>query len=319
MAKKNWQYTDNQFLNATKGNYRLAVQLSNFHDARLFLLKDSVASLIPIYTRYHAVHLALVQAYNDWKNKGGDQKGKTETLKQAFEGTYGQMNQIDRDIQVEFLPQTPQYQGIFAEGRKPFTKGKIDDRINAWDTLGKRLEPYAPLAAVKAQVDGYYEALDLLRDSQEGAKGTVKTGSGNVETARIAAMIMQWRDVGFSIDNFSTDIPFIESMFDLESLRVKPQTKFTATLAALENKAVATHTFLSNDKLRLKNNGLGTLRFYLATTLNGIDSTFIEVTAGQNITKDISDFGISDYSTHRFLTAINQSVTDTSKYLVQIK
>jgi len=159
----------------------------------------------------------------------------------------------------------------------------------------------------------------LLRDSQEGAKGTVKTGSGNVETARIAAMIMQWRDVGFSIDNFSTDIPFIESMFDLESLRVKPQTKFTATLAALENKAVATHTFLSNDKLRLKNNGLGTLRFYLATTLNGIDSTFIEVTAGQNIIIDISAFGIIDYSTHRFLTAVNQSATDEAKYLVEIK
>ena len=319
MAKSNWQYTEDQFLNATKGSYRLAVQLSNFHDARLSLLKDTIAALVPIYTRYHAAHLALVQAYNDWKNKEGDQVGKTETLKQAFKGTYDQMPQIDRDIQVVFLPKTPEYKGIFAEGKKPFTKGKIDDRVNAWDTLGKRLAPYAALAAVKAEVDGFYDALDTLRDNQEGAKGSVKSGSGNVDATRMAAMTMQWRDVGFAIDQFWNDIPFIESMFDLESLRTRPQTKFTATLAPSENKAVATHTFLSNDKLRLKNTALGTMRFYLATTVNGTNSTFVEVTAGQNITIDISAFGISDYSTHRFLTAVNQSATDEAKYLVEIK
>jgi len=319
--KKTWQYLFNQFLNATRDNYKKAVKLSNYHDADLNTKKATEPLLVPIYNRYHSLHQRLVTEYNAWKSAGGSQEGQTLNLDQLLDLAVGMLPQWEVDVQAAgaaFLKGTPNYKTIFPNGRKSFTRGSLDDRINAFDTLAKNMIPFPPLAALMATVAGVYTNLDGARDAQEGAKGTVKTGSGKVETARAAAMTMQWRNLGFSMDAFFDKIDYIESMFDLATLRESSQRIFTGTLDPSENEAVLIHTFLADDELRLKSNGNATINFYLSDVANGVNSTPVTVNDGAETVIQISAFNVPDYGTFRYLTAVNQSAGETTQYVVEV-
>ena len=319
--KKTWQYLENQFLNATRDNYKKAVKLSNYHDADLNTKKVSEPLLIPIYDRYHPLHLLLVKEYNLWKSAGGSQQGQTLNLDQLFGFAVGMLPQWEVDVQAagaSFMKGTPNFKALFPNGRKPFTKGSIDDRINAFETLSKNMLPFAPLAGIMATVAAVYTNLDKARDAQEGAKGNVKTGSGKVETARVEAMIMQWRDAGFAINTFWNKPEYIESMFDLVTLRESSQSRFTGTLDPSENEAVLIHTFAAGDQLKLKSNGNADIKFYLSNTPNGITGSPAPVDANVETVIDVTLFNAPDYSTYRYLTAVNQSTTDPTQYIVEV-
>ena len=316
-----WKYLDNQFITATRTSYKKAVQLSIYHDADLEVKKATEPLLIPIYDRYHLLHLTLVNEYNTWKSAGGSQQGETLNLTQMLDLAYSKMPLWDLTIQSAgptFMKGTPTYKALFMDGKSPFITGSIDNRINAYDTLAKNMLPFAPLAATMAQVAAVYKTLDTARNAQLGAKGGVKSGSGKVEDARKAAMTMQWRNLGFAMDMFWDKPMFIESMFDLQTLRESNQRIFTGTLDLAENEAVLIHTFLSDDQLRLKNNGNAGINFYLGTKANATDSDAIKVTANTEVVIAASDFGALDFGTHRFLTAVNQSATETTKYEVEV-
>lgn len=318
--KKLWKYLENQFLTATRRNYKKAVKLSNYHDADLNTKKTTEPLLVPIYDRYHAKHVILVGEYTSWRSAESSQGGKTTALNQLLNDTYNDhMDTWDVAIQGVFLKGTPDYKAIFSNGRKSFTSGSIDERINAYDTLAKNMLPYAPLAAVMGEVAAAYTALDTARDKQEGAKGTVKTGSGKVEAARVAAMTLQHRDTGFAMDAFWDKPDYIESMFDLDTLRTRRQTHFTGTLDPLENYAVVTRTMLGDDEIKAKSNGNASIRLYLATTPNGTNSDFVEILANEEKTFFASDFNVADFGTHRYLTVINTSVSETTQFIIDLE
>lgn len=318
---RKWKYLDNQFLVATEENYKKAVKLSNYHDADLNIKKATEPLLVPIFNRYRPVHLALINEYNAWKTAGGSQEGQTLNLEQLLDTAYAKLPQWELNVQVSgatFMKGTPNYVTIFSNGRSSFSTGTIDARINAYDSLAKSMAPFPALAPTMALVAAVYTSLDAARDLQAGAKGTVKTGSGKVEIARKAAMTMQFRNVGFAMDAFWDKPLYIESMFDLTTLRDSRQRIFTGTLDPSENEAVLIHTFLSDDELRLKNNGTAATNFYLATTPNGKDSTAITVAAKTEVVIEISAFGALDFGTHRFLTAVNQSATETTQFEIEV-
>lgn len=319
--KNKWIYLGNQFENATIGSYKKAVQLSNYHDADLETKMANEPLLIPIYNRYHPLHLVLIDEYNAWKSAGGSQEGQTLNLEQMLDLAYSKMPLWDLNIQSAgptFMKGTPNYKAVFMNGRAPFIAGSIDDRVNAYDTLVKNMAPFAPLAATMALVAAVYTTLNTARDTQLGAKGSLKTGSGKVEAARVDAMIMQWRNLGFSMDAFWDKPMYIESMFDVQTLRESRQSIFTGTLDPSENEAVLVHTFLADDELRIKNSGNADTYFYLATQDNGTDSDPVKVIANTEVVIAISDFGTLNLGTHRYLTAVNQSSSDTTQYEVEV-
>lgn len=317
---RKWKYLENQFLIVTNGNFKKAVKLSNYHDAVLKGKSLADTQLVPIYTRYHALHLALVQEYTSWKSAGGSQEGQTLRIEQMLEAAYGKMALWDITIQstgADYMKGMPNYLAIFMDGRKPFTTHTIDSRVNAYDTLAKNMIPFPALAAVMADVEATFVALDEARDTQLAAKGIVKTGSANLEAARIEAMTMQWRNLGFAIDIFGDKPKYIESMFDLTTLRESPQRVFIGTVDPLENKAVLVHTFLADDQLRIKNKSNTALLFYLASEANGIDSTYYRAEPNTNVKIMASEFGTLDFTAHRYLTAVNESNNGTAHYEVE--
>ncbi len=313
-----WHYLINQFETKTKRNYKKSVKLSNYHDSVLNVIRATHPLLDPIYTRYHALHLVLISNYGVWKSYFDMQRSKTDILEGLFKSTYKKLDDWDTDIRVALVFESDDYNFVFSDGRKPFTRGTIQQQVMAYQKLGLNLAGYPALAAVKLEVDAAYLALDAARDAQEGAKALVKSNSGLVEAARKNAMLMQWRDLGFAMDNFPDDLHLIESLFDVVTLRESPQTVFVGTIAMSESKNVFTRKLLADDELKVENTGTTDIWFYLSNMKKGTNSARVVVPANSVHTFFVSEFAVPDYSTYRYLTAVNQSNVDSAHYIVTI-
>lgn len=321
--KQIWHYLVNQFLNRTKDNFKKALKLSNYHDAFLNTMQTDNPGdpdWATLYNRYHPFHLAYVAAYTTWKNAGGQQEGQTLNLDQFLELLVVRAAKWDALVQATdgFEKGTPAYKSIFPNGRYPFNSGAKTARVEAVNVLSQSLDGIVDLAPVKALVDAFYGQLDTARDTQEGAKGTTKTSSQQVELKRVETMTEQYRNLGFLIDKSADNPLFIEAFFDLNVLRESRQSVFTGTLDPEETEAVLIHTFAFDDEIKLEITGEDTIpagtmvSFYLATTPGGTDSTAVQVEANAAaMTIEASAFGITEYGTHRYLTAVNPNLVET--------
>lgn len=318
MNKKHWHYLDNQFLSQTRNNFKKSVKLSNYHNSVLNAMRISQPLLEPIYTRYHTLHIALKNSYVKWKHSVNLQKNKTDILEDLLESTYKKVNDWDTAIRSALTFESSDYNFVFSESRKPFLRGTILQKVLAYKQLSIRLTSFVALAATKAEVEAAYLALNVAHNAQEGAKASVKTNSSAVEDARKAAMVMQWRNLGFSMDAFSDNLNFIESLFDIDTLRSRPQTVFTGILDANKKKAIFIRTLLKDDKIMLNNDGDAEIRFYFSNIKGGTHSLPVSIAPHTKITVLMSVFNVPDYGTYRHFTAVNQSTLVATKFIVTI-
>lgn len=224
----------------------------------------------------------------------------------------------DPRIQIVYAKTSSRYKEIFPDGRKPFYRGSKDTRIEAVNTLAQNIGPDPQLTAIYSEVTMYYTSLDTARDFQTGKKAGTKIGSSLVQDAVEAAMLMQYRNLGFLINKGGDKPQLIAPFFDVQTIRERDQRIFTGTLDPSENEAVLVHTFLADDELRLKITGDAPARFYLGSTTNATDSNFVEIAGNHEQTITLSQFGVTDYHEHRHLTVVNQSPTATTQYLVEV-
>lgn len=316
-----WHYLDIQFLIATRNNYKKAYKLSIEHDSRLKKRMDDNpgdADYIEAYNRYHILHVAYLAAYNDWKVKGGAQKGETLNLDQLLKLLPGKINSIDWKIQDVHTKGTPRYTQLFPNAHKPFYTGTKETKIAAVETLNGAIGAEVPLAAVKIIVDGLYTTLIDAMAVQSGAKSTTSTASSSVELARIKAMTGQYQNLGFFINKFADNTDMIEPLFDVETLTDPAQTIWKGHLDPLENHPTLIHTFEAGDMMRLKSTGNGGLKAFLASIPGGTDSTPVTTEAHLEKIFDVTNFNVTDYAVHRYLTIINTSDTKETRFLLEL-
>src|SRR3989304_2874521 len=300
--EKIWKYLQNQFLVATRKNFKKALKLSNYHDALLkkAMNTDPDPDWAFLYNRYNPLHLAYTSAYTAWKNAGGTQEGQTLNLDQLLLLLVTKVDKWDVQVQNGFGKTSPDYKKIFPDGRAPFNSGAINTRIIAVQTLGVALTPYAALAAVKTQ-------------------GKKKNKNPT------PAMTMQYGNLGFLTNKYMNNPLTIAPFFELAELRGHQQVLFTGTLDPAENEPVLIHTFVADDEIRFQITidpkksapGKAQAEFYLATSAGGTYSTAVVITAGAEQKLFASAFGITDYGTHRYLTAINPG-SSTLDYEIEL-
>jgi len=316
-----WHFMINQFLVATRNNFKKAFKLSREHDSRLKKRMDENPddTDYPIaYNRYHVFHLELVTAYNHWKNQGGMQKGDTISLEQLLNMLPKRINKLDLKIQPIHEKGSSRYTQLFPNAHIPFYSGTQDTKISAVKTLSLAIGSELALAPAKIDVDIIYTELLAAKDEQTGTKEHKDIAASSLEKARLRAMTGQYQNVGFFINKFPDDPDSIESLFDATTLTNPEQTMWCGHLDPLENHPTLIRTFAEGDMMRLKSNGDGDLRAFLASTPGGIDSTEINVTAHQETIFDVADFHVTDYSTHRYLTIINKSNDKETRFLVEL-
>lgn len=314
-----WKYIDDQFEITTRTNLKRAVILSTFHDNALATLSATYPLLLPLYVRYHSLHLALIAAYNTHTSSGSVQQGERLSVKQEFAASKMLLTEdwIPEILRI-YKKTTPRFKAIFPDGLKTFNTGGIDDKIAAFDVLSKNIGSDVALATIKTAVDSNYLSLLLARSTQSTAKTTTLDNSTLSETARVNAMEMQYRNLGNIMDNFlATRETMCGLVFDLVTLRENPQTIFTGGIVAGAKDNILAHTFLATDQFAVKIIGSGTYKLYLSPTDKGIDSKSILITANIRQKITISSFGVTNYSTHRFLNVLSLSA-DAATYRVQL-
>lgn len=321
--EKIWHYLINQFTNSTRDNYKKMLKLSNYHDARLkkmMIDNPTDPEWAVLYNRYHAFHEAYVKAYTNWKSAGGQQKGQTLNIGQLLVLLRTKINKWDALIQAVdgFEKGGANHLALFPKGHRPFVAGAKAAKVNAVKVLGESLAPFAlahlELVAVKGLIDTFSTQLNDARTNHEGTKGGTKSKSATVEAQRIIVGTEQYRSLGSLMAKCADKPLTIAPFFELVVLRDHKQVLFTGTLDASEQEPVLTHSFVADDELALEITTSESVSpetqvaFYLATTSGGTDSSPVIVNANAAKTIiPISAFGISDYGTHRYLTAVNLS------------
>lgn len=314
-----WQYSINQLLNGTKGNYRKALRLSNYHDAMLRKRMDDDPAdpdWVTLYDRYHPIHTGYVAVYNTWLAAEGHSEGQTLNVSQLLKLLIQKVNNWDAQVQTVpgFEKGTPAHRTVFPDSHRPFYSGGRSMRIQAVETLAQAMLVHSALNAVRAQVEAFASQLAQAQSQKLGARGSTRNASVQVEAARIQLMTAQYRNLGFLMDKMAEQPAQIDPLFDLDTLRTGRQSVFTGTLAPGAKVTVFTRTLAQDDTLRLEATAQAeaaegdSIILHLASVPNGTDSMGIQVAANaMALSVAPAQFGTVDLGTHRYLTAHNGS------------
>jgi len=221
-----WHFLENQFDNATRSSFRLMLTVTNDHYAKL-VAQQADADILALKNRTQPIHEAFLNGYSSWKTEKALYKSATQTVDNLFEdlsGTYAR--QWDTAIMVEYDKGTVEHTALLPNGRAPFQQGTKDEIIAAVKTLGDTLDNYAPLAALKATVDGFHTTIKGARDAQQGKENTSAQASTDLETARVDIATMLYRNLGSLMDKYGETPDTILNYFEVSLLQKGAATAF---------------------------------------------------------------------------------------------
>ena len=307
-----WKYILNQMEITTDNNMKDAITISLFHDTGLRILSMTYPTILPLYTRYHPLHVALMDGFTNLDSSGAIKQGDRVSVEEVLAAAKVDLTDIWLPaILTLHTKSSARYKQILPKGLLPFNTHGIDTRISAYDTLSKNIGVEAALSVIKGYVVTTYELLLATRAQQSGAKTNTSNTSDTLDLLRIAAMEMQYRNLGFVMDNFfETKETICSLMFDLTTIRSSKQVLFTGKLASSATKDALAHTFLATDTISVKMLKDG--KIYLSNVIGGINSTAVSIVGNIKKIVTIADFGVTDYANFRFLTVVNQESLPSS-------
>lgn len=316
MFKRPWIYIQNPFITATQSNYRLAVTISTYTDAALNAAKADTA-ILSLYTPYHALHQALVSAYETWLAQSGSQQGNTLNLTQLLDQATAKINDWDLAIQNVYRRGTPQYKALLSRGHAPFNQGSQTSRMAAFKALSINLTGVAALATTKTAVDAYYALLDTANTTQKGSKTTTNSYSTNVEAARLSACNGLYVVLGGLMQKFYDNTSKIGDFIDLVNIRSGEQTDFTGHTLGGQVTKIAKRTLDENQAIRLINLGNVKIQYYLATNpKDTIGTKSVKVNPFEDMNIVASDLG--DVAAQHYLMVQNMEANGTAHWELDI-
>jgi hypothetical protein len=320
MAHK-WRFMINQFMVATRNNYKKANKLSTEHDMRLHAAMNNEpgdTDYSMLYNRYHPLHVELTGAYVKWMSEMGAQKSESHSVKELFRILPKKINKVDIMIQNLYEKGSPRYIELFPKAHKPFYRNSHIKRIDSLEALSNTIGDEIALADAKVMVDNLVIELKTASNGQAGAKNTTKRNSVQMENARKNAMNGQYQNLGFLINKFPTEAARIKAYFDVSTLTQPEQCIWRGQLPAGKVHHTLTRTFEPGDMIRIKNSGNADIEAYLSNTQEGTNSSPVIIWANQQMIFDVSQFNVKNISEHRFLTLINKDPAADTRFLVQL-
>jgi hypothetical protein len=277
-----WHYLLNQFDNATIGSFRLMLTITNDHYAKL-QAQQADPDILILLNRTDPVHQAFLDQWSTWKSSEGIYRGATdatEALLNQLSSTFAR--QWDTAIMGQFDLGTTEHTTLLPDGRTPFQQGTTDERVAAVKTLGLTLADFAPLAPLKLTVDGFHTTLKNARDGQQAKEQLADQARNDMETARKAIAVMQFRNLGSLMDKFGETPSNVANYFEVSLLQRKAgstppkEEEFIGTVGPMSTVNI-TSGIAAEASIILTNTGSVMLRFCAApdaTTacmMDGID------------------------------------------------
>ncbi|MBI4945767.1 MAG: hypothetical protein HY840_05125 [Bacteroidetes bacterium] len=218
MSTNIWHYLENQFDNATKGSFKLMNTINADHFAKL-QAQQSDPDIAALLARTTPAHDNYIDAYSVWFSARGIYKGETDRMENyVYELSSTKIKQWDAQIQMLYLEGTSDYIVILPNGRKPFNRGTMDDRISHLQSLADNLAAYPALAATMNDVIAFHTTLNDARDVQQQKEGLLNNASDLTETARRDIATMMYKNLGLLMDKYAANLNLVSNFWELSLL-----------------------------------------------------------------------------------------------------
>jgi hypothetical protein len=325
--KSLWHYAVNQFMNSTINSMKKAMRMSIYHYGFLKAKKIKYPGdpdWAYLFNRYEPLHLAFLDAYNKWVAAGGLQGGDTLTVMEFLSKLASYVDAWMVMALNHYIKKSARFKALFPRLRKPFNRGPVGDRLIGIKALSEVIGDDPNLVAMKADVDARHDELETALKSQEGKFFDTGTGSKDARKKKDACMKMMYGTTGFLMNKYMDKPELIIPFFEQEELRTIRQTTWNLKIKLLTKKGVFCRTVLAEDELRIKvefeegATKYDSVTFYLGSFAGATDSAGILFLDQEELKFLFSKFGVTDYSKHRFLTAVNNSTGKFVKIFLQI-
>lgn len=214
-----WHYLSNQFEKATDNSFRKMLTITNDHFARL-QAQQADPEVLPLLARTTPVHDAYLDGYSGWKSALGLYRSSTSIVEGLLEQLSSSLaRQWDVAVMSEYDKGTPEHTALLPNGREPFQKGTIDERVSAVKTLGTTLTDYAALADLKVEVDDFHTEIKNARDGQQNREQLAGQSSTDLEQARKAIATMLYRNLGTLMDLNGEDPDNVLNFFEVSLIQ----------------------------------------------------------------------------------------------------
>lgn len=184
--KRAWQLLKNTFESNTRKSKIKMLRLANHHLGKLAAASGDPEILV-MYNNFKGSVENYQALMTKWLSTLGIKKGNTKTwsnLLQELSKVW--INSWQGKAFANFPRGTVQAFAIFPHNKKPFQKGKYDERIQAVETLVKTLESYPVLASLRAEVSENLASLEAARSAQNSKKDKASNHSSDLEKQRVA-------------------------------------------------------------------------------------------------------------------------------------
>lgn len=184
--------------------------------------------------------------------------------------------------------------------------------------LAQRLTGIVPLAATLASVGAFRDDLITWRDEQTQKEGALSVASDDMETARVAAAWICYRNLGFLMDKYWNDLERVDNFYQFDLITntgTAPEegTTYTGTVGTAATAEVANRDFSTVTNIRLVNTGTATLAFCRNTASAAPCSGGSEKLVAPGDSTDVSP---ADLGTGTFLNATNHEPAMAGSYEV---
>lgn len=214
-----WQYIQNQFLNALENSYKSTNIFAKDHVSSLANFKTDT-DIIALFNRTEPVYDAFQVKYTLWKKAVSFYKGTTsvvDNLLLNYRVTL--VPRWDIKIQSEYMASTPEYLTLIPNGRTSMYTGGKDTQIQTIRTLSESLLEYSNLATLQTEVNDYYVKIEKARDTQQQQEQTVQDAADELRKAQTAVCVMMYRNLGRLMDKYAEDTLFITKFYQLNLIR----------------------------------------------------------------------------------------------------
>lgn len=258
--------------------------------------KLAVSGFTDLFNDFHPQYTGFMTARSAHTNQVAIRKNMTAALVNKLKAQTSKVAEWDIAVQNVYKRDTPEYIGIFPNGRKPFNSGKQQDRILAVHDLGVNLTGIATLATIKTDVDAWYTDLNALQTAQQEAAGTVEVKARHMREYWENACDSLCFVSGGLQQQFNNNMAAVADYIPFDMLSRGPQKDFTGTVDPEAAKMIAKRTMPATTMITLKNTGLATIEFYMAPNKDGIipsGSALVKVEPGITKKVAVSELGIA--------------------------
>ncbi len=219
LTHSDWQYVQNQFLNALQNSYKATNIFAKDHVSSLANIKTD-ADIIMLFNRTITVYDNFQIKYTAWKKAVSFYKGATavvDTMLMNYRTS--SVARWDIKIQSEYMAGTAEYLTLIPNGRTGMYEGGKDSQIQAIRTLAESLKEYPTLTALQIEVNDFYIGIEKARDTQQQREQTVQDTAEELRKAQTAICVMMYRNLGILMDKYAEDPHVIINFYQLDLIR----------------------------------------------------------------------------------------------------